>query len=68
VPAALLASDVLLDPTLPEHQSTLLKSVSVLRLHKLATIHVTTLQRRLGSISAVTQATVDSKLRATFGL
>ncbi len=39
VPPTLLSTDVLVDPTRPEFQSTNLKTVSVLRLHKLATIH-----------------------------
>ena len=41
IPSPLLASDILIDPHKPEHQSTRLKTVSVLRLHKLATIHIT---------------------------
>ena len=63
LPAFLLDSDLRIDPSQPEYQSTRLKTVSVLRLHKLATIHVTSLQRRLGSISATTQQIVNTKLR-----
>jgi len=39
VPTPLLPSDIVMDPTSPAHASTNLKTVSVLRLHKLATIH-----------------------------
>ena len=39
VPPVLLPSDVLVDPAQPKFRSTNLKAVSVLRLHKLATIH-----------------------------
>lgn len=35
LPAQLMASDLLLDPTKREHSSTRLKTASVLRLHKL---------------------------------
>ena len=68
IPTSLLDSDILIDPAEPEHQSTRLKAPSVLRLHKIATIHRTSLQRRLGSISDATQQMVDATLRATFGL
>src|SRR5713226_5052052 len=39
IPSVWLASDVILDPALAEHASTKLKTVSVVRLHKLATVH-----------------------------
>ena len=39
VPAQLLPSDLLLDPTAAEFRSTNLRTLSVLSLHKLATIH-----------------------------
>ncbi len=63
VPPQLLASDVLLDPTNPEHTSTKLKSQSVLRLHKLATIHESSIVRRLGKLSPTTASVVDKILR-----
>jgi mRNA-degrading endonuclease toxin of MazEF toxin-antitoxin module len=68
IPAALLPSDILLDPSLPEHQGARLKAVSVLRLHKIATIHLTSLQRYVGSISTATQQTVDTALRSVLNL
>lgn len=61
--ASLLATDIMLDPSRPEHASTNLKKTTLLRLHKLATIHDTDLKRYLGTISPVTQAEVDAKLR-----
>src|SRR5438132_9148145 len=63
LPAALLASDIVLDPKQPEHAGTNLKTPSVLRLHKLATIHERSAVRYLGRISATTSAEVEAKLR-----
>ena len=68
IPSRLLLSDILLDKTLPEHQSTRLKVVSVLRLHKIATIHTSALQRHVGLISPVLQQEVDTKLLAVLHL
>lgn len=48
VPATLLPTDLLVDPARPEFQSANLKTVSVLRLHKLATIHARSIIRVLG--------------------
>ena len=48
IPATLLPTDVILDPTDPRYATTKLKIKSVLRLHKLATIHQTSLVRQLG--------------------
>ena len=67
-PAVMLASDLLLDPARPEHSSTRLKMASVLRLHKLATIHQSSVRRYLGKLSATTAAEVGAKLRALLGL
>ena len=68
IPPSLLPSDLVLDPALVEHASTNLKTVSVLRLHKLATIHARNVVRRLGVLSADTAAEVDEKLRALLDL
>ncbi len=51
IPHNLLPTDVVLDPESPMASSTRLKTTSVLRLHKLATIHTSALVRRLGIIS-----------------
>jgi mRNA interferase MazF len=63
VPAQLLTSDIILDPALPEHSSTKLKSKSVLRLHKLATIHQTSIVRQLGTLPPGIAEQVDQTLR-----
>jgi mRNA-degrading endonuclease toxin of MazEF toxin-antitoxin module len=68
IPPASLPSDVLVDPSLPEHASTHLKAISVVRLHKLATIHGRTVMRRLGRIGPGTAADVAAKLRALLSL
>jgi mRNA interferase MazF len=63
IPPALLPTDILLDPAQKEHAGTGLKGVSLLRLHKLATIHQSDLARYLGRISPATQTEVEAKLR-----
>jgi mRNA interferase MazF len=68
VPTPLLPSDLLLDPSLPEHSGANLKAVSVIRLHKLATIHLRDAFRRLGELSPATMQVVDTKLRALLNL
>jgi mRNA interferase MazF len=45
VPPNLLSTDIVLDPSQPEYAGTGLKAVSLLRLHKLATIHQSDLVR-----------------------
>ena len=68
VPPTLLPSDIILDPSLPETQTTNLKTTSVLRLHKLATIHTTSVRRYLGRISATIESEVNAKLRVLLNL
>jgi mRNA interferase MazF len=68
VPADLLPTDILLDPGQAEHAGTNLKSVSLLRLHKLATLHDTDLVRNLGVVSANTWLEVQTKLRLLLNL
>ena len=68
IPPALLPSDILLDPTAVEHASTNLRTTSVLRLHKLATIHGRNIVRRLGILSHATASEVDSRLLELLGL
>jgi hypothetical protein len=45
----------IVDPTRPEFQSTNLRTVSVLRLHKLATIHARSIVRTLGKLDPVSR-------------
>ena len=63
IPPTLLATDLLLDPAQSAHQSTRLKATSILRLHKLATLHVTSLQRYVGRLSPEALLDVDARLR-----
>lgn len=68
IPEKLLESDLLLDPSLSEFRNCNLKVKSVLRLHKLATIHCSSLVRQLGTIDFPQQATVSGKLRTLLAL
>jgi mRNA interferase MazF len=68
IPNPLLSSDIVLDPSSVEHTSTNLKSKSALRLHKLATIHASSVVRRLGSLQSPTVLEVDQKLRIVLNL
>ncbi|MGB7720659.1 MAG: type II toxin-antitoxin system PemK/MazF family toxin [Bryobacteraceae bacterium] len=63
LPAALMPSDLVLDPASPEFRSTNLKTASVLRLHKLATIHASMIARHLGALPPSQKTTVAAKLR-----
>ena len=63
IPTQPLPSDVFVDPAKPEFQSTHLKTLSALRLHKLATIHCSSMARYLGAIDPSVQDQVSSKLR-----
>ena len=63
IPGVLLPTDLVLDPALPEYRGTGLKVRSLLRLHKLITVHDSNLLRYLGKVSATTQGEVETKLR-----
>ena len=68
LPATLLSSDMVLNPYTPEYASTGLKVISLLRLHKLATIHSSSVRRFLGSLSEATLQEVNVKPRAVLNL
>ncbi|MCC6164852.1 MAG: type II toxin-antitoxin system PemK/MazF family toxin [Acidobacteria bacterium] len=68
LPTQPLSSDLILDPAQPAFRSTHLKVRSALRLHKLATIHASSLARRLGVLEAVQRVLVASKLRTLLNL
>lgn len=68
VPNPLLASDIVIDPADPEHAGTKLKQVSVVRLHKLATIHKSDFARLVGKVSPKTWSEVETKLRTLLNL
>ena len=61
--AALMPSDLVLDPARPEFRSTNLKTASALRLHKLATIHGSMIVRHLGALPQSQKTSVAAKLR-----
>ena len=63
IPSRLLPSDLLLDPAIAEFRSTNLKTSSALRLHKLATIHCSSLARYLRVVDNRTSGAVASKLK-----
>ncbi len=62
MPSSLIPSDLILDPAVPEHASTNLKKQSVVRLHKLATLHARSVVRHLGMLSTTTEFEVEGKL------
>jgi len=66
IPSQPLPSDLMIDPT--KLRSTNLKALSALRLHKLATIHCSSLARYLGSLDRATAAVVSAKLRSLLDL
>jgi mRNA interferase MazF len=68
LPERPLPSDLLLDPALPEFRGTHLKKTSILRLHKLATIHGSSIERYMGALNEGQQAVVVDKLRALLRL
>jgi mRNA interferase MazF len=68
IPTQLLSSDLILDPSKPEHASTKLKTISVVRLHKLATIHQRNIVRFLGKLSSSAILEVEAKLRTLLKL
>lgn len=63
-----LPSDLILDPADARYASSNLKATSVVRLHKLATIHRRNLVRHVGALSGTAWNEVHSKLRALMGL
>lgn len=61
-PRGLLDTDIIIDPGSERHRPTNLKVTSAIRLHKLATSHVSNLAR-LGNIDEVSLSNVRAKLR-----
>ena len=68
LPSQPLPSDLILDPSQPPFQTTNLKVPSALRLHKLATIHSSSLARQLGMLESTQQVVVAEKLKTLLGL
>lgn len=67
IPPQTLASDLIIDPSTPEFEGTHLKVVSALRLHKLATIHSSSVVRHLGALDAKQLDVVRVKLTELLG-
>lgn len=63
IPVSLLPTDVLVNAAQPDHASTNLRKNSVIRLHKLATIHQSKVLRILGNVSPTVWTEVETKLR-----
>lgn len=68
IPTQLLPSDLLIDPGSPEFETTNLKTISTLRLHKLATIHTSSLARYLGSLDNSSRSIIAIKLKHLLAL
>lgn len=68
IPSPLLPSDLLLDPSLPAYAGTNLKALSVIRLHKLASVHQRDAFRRVGTLSAAAMLEVEQRLRILLAL
>jgi mRNA interferase MazF len=68
VPPKLLSTDILIDPAQPQHAGTGLKQVTLLRLHKLSTVHDSDIIRHLGQVSAATWSDVETKLKLLLNL
>jgi hypothetical protein len=58
----------MIDPGKPEYANIHLKTISVLRLHKLATIHSASIVRYLGVLNDEVKDQVDTKLRSLLKL
>jgi mRNA interferase MazF len=68
VPAAVSATDIILDSRRKDFTGTGLRVPSVLRLHRLVTLTSALIRRELGQLSPDLQRDVDQKLAALFGL
>ncbi len=67
-PVMSLPTDVLLDPASPGLAGTNLKARSVLRLHKVATLHRSSLVRYLGELPAQFAPGIEAELRTLLRL
>ena len=68
IPADLIETDFVINPTHAGFGMTGLRVSSTLRLHRLMTVAVSLIERELGSISSDMQNNVDEKLRKLFKL
>jgi mRNA interferase MazF len=68
VPGALLPTDLLIDPSLREYADTNLKGTTLLRLHKLATVHFRDVIRPIGALPPTAMREVEARLRTLLNL
>ncbi len=68
MPQTLLESDFVFDAAHEDFQATGLRTVSVLRLHRLMTVTISIITRELGEISPAMRSEVDDRLRSLFQL
>ena len=68
IPRTFLTSDILLDAKSTSSSTTGLKVRSLLRLHKLATIHRSVVKRYMGNLDKATMDDIDAKLILLFSL
>ena len=68
IPSPLLASDLLVDPTNSSGAGAGLKQQSVIRLHKLNTLHERDLFRRVGALPATAMNGIQARLRILLNL
>ncbi len=68
IPPNLLPTDILIDPKQPQYVGCGLKQVTLLRLHKLATLHDGDIMRNLGRVSSTTWKDIETKLRLLLNL
>ena len=68
IPGGLLATDLLVDPSLPLFAGTNLRAVTLLRLHKLATIHARDVVRIVGGMTPAAMIEVETRLRMFLNL
>ncbi len=68
IPTPLLPSDLLVDPAGTSGAGTNLKAMSVIRLHKLFTMHERDLFRRVGGLPVTAMRDVEARLRTLLNL
>lgn len=64
MPNPLLATDVVIDLANPDHSQSGITTTSVIRLHKISTIHRRDLIRKLGALPSVMTPLISSGLRS----
>ena len=68
IPSRPQTTEWLLTPDHPEFQATGLKGLSILKAHKLLTLHRSLVRRKLGHVGPATQSQLDTCLRDAVGL